>query len=170
MKRLLLLALTALVWAMPLAQADMPSEEQWTRNMDQWQARMKTMHEQMAKLAGAQDPEERQKLLAEHWRLMNEQMDAVNMMGGRMMGPGMMGPGMMGHGMMDSGTMGPGMMGPGMMGHHCMMSGLCGCPMYGMMMMQQMMQQHMMMMHGGTPDGMHKGMRENMHENMHPEQ
>lgn len=168
-KRMLLAAVTALVCAAPLAQAHVPSEEEWTRNIEQWQARMKTMHEQMAKIADAQDPQERQRLLAEHWQLMGEQMDEMNMMGGSMMRQGMMGHGSMGPGMMGHGMMGPGTMGHGMMGHHGsmgpgMMGAMCGCPMCGMM---QMMQHHMKTMHGDSAQQqMHKGMRGGMHDDM----
>lgn len=158
MRRLFLTAVTTLLYAMPLAQAHMPSEEEWTQNIGQWQARMKTMHEQMAKIAEAEDPQERQRLLAEHWQLMGEQMNDMNMMGGPMMGGPMMGGHMMGGHM----TGGP------MTGGH-MMSGMCGCPMCGMM--HQMMHQHVMMMHGDKPGEMHGGtrrqMRGGMHEGMH---
>jgi hypothetical protein len=68
MKKLLLTCLTALVCLVSLAQAHMPGEEEWTQNIEQWQERMRVMQQQMAKIAKEEDPQERQKLLAEHWQ------------------------------------------------------------------------------------------------------
>ena len=62
------------------------------------------MQAQMDQIRKTQDPQERQKLLEQHWATMQSAMTIMH---------GMWGPGMMGHGM------GPGMMGgagPGMMG------------------------------------------------------
>ncbi|MDE2431149.1 MAG: hypothetical protein KGM99_20700 [Burkholderiales bacterium] len=77
---------------------------------------MRTMHEQMAKIQQTQDPQERQKLLQEHWATMQSGMGLMR----GMWGPGMMGgPGFRG-GMMGGGPgSGPGMMGggPGMGWH-----------------------------------------------------
>jgi hypothetical protein len=150
MKRLWLFAAIALFYAMPVALAQMPSEEEWTRNIEQWQQRMKAMQKQMDQIAKEQDPEKRRELLAEHWRTMGEQMDEMNMMGGGTMGPGMMGPYMMGPGMM-----GPGMMGPYMMGPY-------GAGAMGYGMGQPMMQQRMR-----EPDEKNENMGEDMHERMH---
>jgi hypothetical protein len=180
MKRLMLLITMTLFCSTSFTHAHMPDEKEWARQIEQWQERMKTMHEQMNEISRTQDPQERQKLLAEHWQTMSEQMDQMNMMGGPMMGhgmmrhgmmaPGMMEPGALGHGMMAPGTMGYGMMGHGMMGGCMMGPGMMGGPyaaqMYGMM--HEMMHHHVMMMHGGAPRdaegmGMHKGMHEDMH-------
>lgn len=73
-----------------------------------WQQRCEMMQQYCQSMHTAKTPEERQKLMEEHWQLMrqNKMMpDACPMGGGMGMGPGMMGQGM-----------GPGVMGPGMMG------------------------------------------------------
>ena len=77
---------------------------EFDRNLAQLQEQMKTMQAQMDQIRKTQDPQERQKLLEQHWATMQSAMTIMH---------GMWGPGMMGHGM------GPGMMGgagPGMMG------------------------------------------------------
>jgi Ni/Co efflux regulator RcnB len=158
MKRLLLVSAAILVLGTPIAQAQMESEEEWLRHMQKWQERTKTMHEQMNKIAATKDPEERRRLLEEHWRTMSEQMDDVNMMSGHMMGGQMKGAGMMGRGMMGGHMMRPGMMGghmmhPGMMGGHMMHPGMMGGHMMGPGMMGHgMMGGHMM--HPGMMGGM----------------
>ena len=75
--------------------------------LEQMQARMKLLQEQMRRIREAKTPTERSKLLREHMRTMFEQMRAMRSMGGGMMS-GMMGHGMMGGGMMREGMMGGG--------------------------------------------------------------
>ena len=84
------------------------------RQLEQMQARMKLLQEQMRRIREAKTPAERSKFLREHMHTMLEQMRAMRSMGGSMMS-GMMGHGMMGGGMMRGG-MGGGMRGEGMMG------------------------------------------------------
>ena len=72
------------------------SPEQYGQQMDE---HMKRMQEQMNQLGQTTDPQQRQKLLQEHWQTMYRDMESMRGMGwmhGPMMGPGMMGPGMMG--------------------------------------------------------------------------
>ncbi|OUM00783.1 hypothetical protein [Variovorax sp. JS1663] len=60
------------------------------------------MQEQMNKIAQTPDPQERQRLMQEHWQGMYQSMQTMRgrgwMSGGGMMGPGMMGGEMMGGG------------------------------------------------------------------------
>jgi hypothetical protein len=77
---------------------------EFDRNLGLLREQMKTMQAQMDQIGKTQEPQERQKLLEQHWATMQSAMTIMH---------GMWGPGMMGHGM------GPGMMGgagPGMMG------------------------------------------------------
>jgi hypothetical protein len=74
------------------------------KNVAQFQEQIKTMHAQMDAIRQTQDPQERQKLLQQHWATMQSAMATMR----GMWGPGTAGPGRMGHGMM-----GPGMMGGG---------------------------------------------------------
>ncbi|ALE58944.1 hypothetical protein P0D87_19375 [Paraburkholderia sp. RL17-368-BIF-A] len=81
-----------------------PAAAEFDKNLAQVQEQMKTMQAQMDQIRKTQDPQERQKLLEQHWATMQSAMTIMH---------GMWGPGMMGHGM------GPGMMGgagPEMMG------------------------------------------------------
>ena len=81
-----------------------PGAVEFDKNLAQLQEQMKTMQAQMDQIRKTQDPQERQKLLEQHWATMQSAMTIMH---------GMWGPRMMGHGM------GPGMMGgagPGMMG------------------------------------------------------
>ena len=110
----------------PAAQAAAPSPAEFDKRMAQMHENMKTMQEQLSKIQQTQDPQERQRLLQEHWTTMHASM---GMMGG-MWGPGMMGccggvmhptssPGASGpmmHGQMTGGPMmgGPMMGGPTM--------------------------------------------------------
>ncbi len=71
----------------------------------QMRENMQRMHEQMNQLGQTTDPQQRQKLLQEHWQTMYRDMENMRGMGWMWNGP-MMGP---------NGMMGPGMMGPGMM-------------------------------------------------------
>jgi hypothetical protein len=76
----------------------------------QMQARMQTMHAQMAQLQTVTDPAERQRLLSAHMALMQEQMASMRNMGGGMMqmmhGGAAMGMGM--HQGADTGEHSPG--------------------------------------------------------------
>ncbi|BCZ81813.1 hypothetical protein PTKU64_54880 [Paraburkholderia terrae] len=81
-----------------------PGAAEFDKNLAQLQEQMKTMQAQMDQIRKTQNPQERQKLLEQHWATMQSAITIMH---------GMWGPGMMGHGM------GPGMMGgagPGMMG------------------------------------------------------
>jgi hypothetical protein len=83
-----------------------PDVKAFDKQLAEAQAQMKLMQEQMERIRQTQDPQERQRLLQEHWATMQKARTAMHGMWGR----GMMGgPGMMGGG--------PGMMnGPGMKG------------------------------------------------------
>jgi hypothetical protein len=61
--------------------------------MQDMQAHMLKMHEQMHKIMGAKSPAEREKLMQEHRTMMQEHMKTMRGPGG-MMGGGMMGNGM----------------------------------------------------------------------------
>jgi hypothetical protein len=105
MKTWLMISLTALALALPLAPnqaAEQSADAQ--KQMMQMQERMKTMQEQMNRVQQTTDPAERQKLLREHMQTMQEQMKDMRAMGGGMM-MGMMrqgnGKGMHGGAMMD---------------------------------------------------------------------
>lgn len=95
MKKLMIAALTTLLFTVPLVHVHADSQEQsdsmkeWDRYTEQWQVRMNTMHEQMDKIHQTKDPKERQRLLEEHWKTMDKQMADMRTMEG-MMG-GMMG-------------------------------------------------------------------------------
>lgn len=87
----------------PLPQGVTP--DQYNQQMRDFTQRMR---EQMSKIAQTTDPQERQRLLQEHWQDMYQNMQTMRgrgwMWGGGMMSPGMMmGPGMMGRGMMSGG-------------------------------------------------------------------
>lgn len=90
-----------------------PDVKAFDQRTAEFQAKVKLMQQQMDSLRQTQDPQQRQKLMEEHWATMQS---AMSLMHG-MWGPGMMGgPGMRGgHGMMG----GPGMMGwSGMRGYY----------------------------------------------------
>ena len=86
--------------------------------------RLKTMQAEMAKIRETSDPQERQKLLAEHMKTMQEGMQAMGGMGGGMMGR---------------------MGGGGMMGGGATMGGKGGRPQSPQMMEQRMDMMQMMM-------------------------
>ncbi|WP_211193445.1 hypothetical protein [Paraburkholderia sp. UYCP14C] len=86
--------------ATPKPQVQKPAE--FDKNLAKLQQLMTQMQGQMDQIRKTQDPQERQRLLQQHWDTMQS---AMNIMHG-MWGSGMMGPGMMGHGMM--GGSGPG--------------------------------------------------------------
>ncbi|MFM0036225.1 hypothetical protein [Paraburkholderia strydomiana] len=77
-----------------------PSSAEFDKNLAQLQEQMKAMQAQMEQIRKTQDPQERQKLLEQHWATMQSAMTIMH---------GMWGPGMMGHGMMGGAS--PGMMG-----------------------------------------------------------
>lgn len=98
-----------------VAQPAAPNPAEFDKQLAQMQQNMQLMHDQMAKISQTQDPQERQKLLQEHWNTMRGSMDMMqnmwtaggmgccmgsNMMGGRMKGGNMMSGGMMGDHMM----------------------------------------------------------------------
>ena len=92
MKKLISIALTVALFGVVLvnAQADshMDSKDdqaQWDRHVNEWQKRMNKMYRQMEEIDRTTDPERRQQLLDEHWKLMEEQMFSMRMMGGGMM-------------------------------------------------------------------------------------
>ena len=74
------------------------------KQIETMREQMQKMQEQMNRIAQTQDPQERQRLLQEHWTSMQAAMSVMHGMwnppgpGGQpgMMGPGKMGPGMMG--------------------------------------------------------------------------
>ncbi|MBB5502418.1 hypothetical protein [Paraburkholderia sp. MM5384-R2] len=79
-----------------------PDTAAFDKSLAQFREQMKTMQAQMNQIRQTQDPQERQKLLQQHWATMQSAMTTMR---------GMWEPGMMGY---DG--RGPGMMGPGMMG------------------------------------------------------
>ena len=82
------------------AQAAQPSVQEFDKRMAQLQETMKQMQAQMDKVRQTQDPQERQRLLQEHWNSMQAGMATMHGMwgpagagccaGGTGMGPGMM--------------------------------------------------------------------------------
>ncbi|NMG32202.1 hypothetical protein [Aromatoleum evansii] len=86
-------------------QQQAPDIAEFDKQMAQMQQGMQRMQEQMEKIRQTQDPQERQKLLQEHWETMRSGMGAMH---------GMWGPGMMGC------CAGGPMMGGGMRGGHMM--------------------------------------------------
>jgi hypothetical protein len=84
--------------------APTPDTAEFDRQLAKVQEQMKAMQAQMDQIRQTQDPQERQRLLQQHWATMQSAMTAMH----GLWGPGMMG----GTGMMGGG----GMMGPGMMG------------------------------------------------------
>ncbi|MEW5835061.1 MAG: hypothetical protein B7X39_19600 [Lysobacterales bacterium 14-68-21] len=84
-----------------------PNTAAFDKQLAQVQEQMKVMQAQMDQIRQTQDPQQRQRLLQQHWASMQSAMNAMH---------GLWGPGMMG----GSGMMGPG----GMMGGTG--SGCCG--------------------------------------------
>jgi len=85
----------------PAAQPSAPTPEELDKQYAKMQEQMAKMQEQMNKLRATQDPQERQRLLEEHWTSMQAAMATMHgAWGGGMMGPGMMGRHMMGGPMM----------------------------------------------------------------------
>ncbi|WP_433771533.1 hypothetical protein [Pseudomonas putida] len=82
-------------------QQQTPNVAEFDKQMSQAQETFKKMQLQMEKIQQTQDPQQRQKLLQEHWNTMQNGMSMMN---------GMWGPGMMGC------CAGGGMMGGNMMG------------------------------------------------------
>ncbi|WP_038716074.1 hypothetical protein [Burkholderia sp. lig30] len=116
MKKIVLAAVIGISLTSPLAHAaakdgattksssksQAPNTAEFDKSLAQLREQMTTMHAQMDQIGKTQDPQERQRLLQQHWETMQSAMGTMR---------GMWGPGMMGYG-----GMGPGMMGPGMMG------------------------------------------------------
>jgi len=91
--------------AKPPQSSVVPDVKTFDQRLAEGQVQIQRMQEQMDRLRKTQDPQERQKLLQDHYQSMQNAMGAMH----GMWGPGMMG----GQGMMH----GPGMMcGQGMMG------------------------------------------------------
>lgn len=144
MKRLLLAGVmaSAIVASLPLsAQQPPPGKDAkaqtapdvkaFDRQLVAAQAQFKRMQEEMDRLRQAQDPQERQRLMQEHWTSMQAAMATMR---------GMWGPGAMG--CCAGGT---GMMGPGMMGGHGMMGRGGMQPYYSKLTPEQMKQRQYMM-------------------------
>jgi hypothetical protein len=79
-----------------------PNAAEFDKQLAQMQEQMKQMQAQMEKIRATTDPQERQRLLQEHWTSMNSAMATMRGMwgSGGMGGPGMMGGPMMGWGHM----------------------------------------------------------------------
>jgi len=99
------------------ATQNLPNPAEFDSRMAQIQENMKKMQEQMSRIQQTQDPQERQRLLQEHWTTMHASMGMMS---------GMWGPGMMGGAMGPANA--PGAGGP-------MMHGQMGGPMMGGPMM-----------------------------------
>jgi len=94
------------------AKQEAPNVQEFDKQMAQVRENLKRMDEQMEAIRQAQDPQERQKLLQDHWTTMQNSMGMMN----GMWWPGMMGccgagGAMMGGHMMDGHMMGWGGMG-----------------------------------------------------------
>lgn len=126
MKNMLKILLLSFMLALPLtagatdkasdqtkAEQTAPDVAKFDQQLAQMRGNMQKMQEQMGQIQKTQDPQERQKLLQDHWTTMQSAMQTMH----GMWGPGMMGccegNWMMNGGMMDGNHMG--MMGP-MMG------------------------------------------------------
>lgn len=121
MKKIVLAAVIGISLTSPLAHAaakdgattksssksQAPNTAAFDKSLAQFQEQMTTMHAQMDQIRKTQDPQERQRLLQQHWETMQSAMGTMR----GMWGPGMMGYGGMGPGMM--GGAGPGCCGGG---------------------------------------------------------
>jgi len=97
-----------------------PSAAELDKQYAKLQEQMKQMHDEMAKISQTQDPQERQRLLQQHWASMQGAMSTMHSAWGGMMGPGCCGAAAQ----PQSGHMMNGqMMGGPMMGGHMMMWG-----------------------------------------------
>lgn len=78
--------------------AQVPNTAEFDKQLAQVQAEMKTMQAQMDQVRQTKDPQERQRLLRQHWATMQSAMSAMRGLWrpGMMGGPGMMEPGTMG--------------------------------------------------------------------------
>lgn len=81
----LAMALTGAIAARADTQSATGHQVPQAETLAQMQARMQTMHAQMAQLQTVTDPVERQKLLSAHMQLMQQQMASMRSMGGGMM-------------------------------------------------------------------------------------
>lgn len=93
-----------------------PSAAELDAQYAKMQEQMKRMHDQMAKIAQTQNPQERQQLLQQHWTSMQDAMATMHSSWGGMMGPGCCAAGQPQSGHMMNGRM----MGGPMMGGHMM--------------------------------------------------
>lgn len=94
---ILFAASTDIAGAQSSAKSQNPDTAAFDKSLTQFQEQMKTMQAQMDQIRKTQDPQERQKLLQQHWATMQSAMTVMH---------GMWGPGMMGYGMMRPGMMG----------------------------------------------------------------
>lgn len=118
-----------------------PNPAEFDKQMSQIQTHMQQMQAQMEKIRQTQDPQERQRLLQDHWNSMQAAMSTMNGMwgpNGCFGGAAMMGGGM---GMMGSGHM----MGGNMMGWDHMRSYYSGLTPEQMKQRQYMMDRYMPM-------------------------
>lgn len=130
-----------------------PNVAEYDKQMAKMQENMQKMQEQMDKLQQTQDPQERQRLLNEHWTTMQNNMDMMQ---------GMWGPGMMG-------GMGPMQSRRGMMGGH-MMDWHGASDYYSRMTPEQMRQrQYMMDRYMGMQQQMMDHMMQHQHWSMQPQ-
>lgn len=82
-----------------------PDVAKFDKQLAEAQKNMQKMQEQMTKINQTQDPQERQKLINEHWATMQSTMPMMQDMMGCCMGGMMMGGGHMMNGMMGGGHM-----------------------------------------------------------------
>ncbi|MBI3383423.1 MAG: hypothetical protein HY019_15570 [Aquabacterium sp.] len=119
-----------------------PNPAEFDKQMSQIQTHMQQMQAQMDKIRQTQDPQERQRLLQDHWNSMQAAMSTMDGMwgpNGCFGGAGMMGGGM---GMMGGGHM---MMGGNMMGWDHMRGYYSGLTPEQMKQRQYMMDRYMPM-------------------------
>jgi len=136
-----------------------PNVAEYDKQMAAIQENMKKMQEQMTKLQQTQDPQERQRLLNEHWTTMQNNMDMMH---------GMWGAGMMGCCGMGPMASGRGMHGPMMGGH--MMGWQGARDHYSRMTPDHMRQrQYMMDRYMGMQQQMMDHMMQHQHWSMQPQ-
>ena len=85
--------------------SSVPTVAEFDKQMAQAQENMKKMQELMDNIRQTQDPQERQKLLQDHWATMQGNMQMMHGMGGAGMMGCCTGGHMMGHNMMMGGSM-----------------------------------------------------------------
>lgn len=107
---LLLLPLTTHAEDKAKVEQPAPDVVAFDKQMAEAQKNMQRMHEQMTKINQTQDPQEKQKLMKEHFELMQNTMPMMQGMMGSMGCPMMGGKMMMGNGMMGNKMMNGNMM------------------------------------------------------------